>query len=283
MGLFSDLFGSNSGSKQAARVAQSTLDWQKGLVAQDQATRNQIAAGLQPALDYANTVDRSTVSELQGLGGDSRMRANTMWQRYMDNVAPVENQFYKEALDYGGEADQNAAAGEAVSDVRQQSAITRKANDRTMASMGINPNSGRFASQDRMAQLLEMAAAAGGATKARKTQRDTGIQLRKEATQVGQNTLSSSGNFTNAAVTSNVNASGTAGKGVDRGLEVGNFKVGGLPTYMSGVGSASNAAATAYNNTNTTGLMPGLMGVGASFLTAPTGSWASNKMNQWLA
>lgn len=282
MGLFSDLFGSNSGSKQAARVAQATLDWQKQQVAQDRADRAGIVAGLQPQITLANTVDQGTIGELQGLAGDSRARGNTLWNSYINNVAPVESKFYKEALDYGGEADQASAAGEAVSDVRQQAGIQRQMNQRQMTSMGINPNSGRFASQDRMAQLLEMAAAAGGATKARKAQRDAGIQLRKDATQIGQNTLNASGTFSNAAIGSNNAASSVANNGVARGLQVGEFKVGGLPTYMSGVGNASNAAATAYNNTNTTGLLPGALGVGASFLTAPTGSWAANKMTEWF-
>lgn len=278
MGLFSDLFGDDSGSEKAAEVAQANLNWQKQMAAEDQARRESIVSGLQPSLDYANAADRSVIEAAMRDAETARTRGNTMWDEYMSSVMPVQRQFYKEALDYGGTADQERAAGLATSDVRQQYATQKAINDRALASMGVNPNSGRFASADRASELAAMAAAAGGATKARTTARDTGIQLRKDATQIGQNLLTGTQNFGNLTLANQNLAGGLTNNAVNRGLAVGQFKVGGTANTMNAVSNAASNAASAYQNTDTTGLIPGLMGFGAAALTAPSTSWIGKKL-----
>lgn len=278
MGLFGDLFGDDSGSKEAARIARDNLNWQKKMQAEDQARRDAIVSGLQPTLDYANTTDRTLIENAIKDAETSRARGGTLWDEYMTSVMPVQRQFYKEALDYGGAADQERAAGMATSDVRQQYATQKAINDRALASMGVNPNSGRFASADRASELAAMAAAAGGATKARTTARDTGIQLRKDATQIGQNLITGTQNFGTLALQNQNLAGGLTNSAVNRGLAVGQFKVGGTANAMNAVSNAASNAASAYQNTDATGLIPGLMGFGAAALTAPSTSWIGKKI-----
>lgn len=265
MGIWSSIFGSDEGTQAAADAMQENLDYIKGLAEQDQATRDEILAALQPNLDYANETDRAIIEQALADAEVNRDRGNTMWDQYMTNVVPVQTQFYKEALDYGGAADQERAAGLATSDVRQQYAIQKKANDRALAAMGVNPNSGRYASADRAAQLAEMAAAAGGATKARTQARDTGIQLRKEASQIGNATLGASQDFTRLSLGANQLAGSLTNNAVNRGLAAGAFKVGGTANAMNAVSNASSNYANVLAQQDTSGIFPTIAGVATAY------------------
>jgi hypothetical protein len=279
MGLFSSLFGDNSGSKAAAKVSEANLAWQKDMAAKDQAARDAVLTGLQPGMDYANQMDRTIIDQSLQDAGTARERGNTLWNQYTQDVMPVNHQFYTEALDYGNAADQERAAGVATSDVRQQYATQKGINERNLASMGVNPNSGRFASADRAAELAAMAAAAGGATKARTTARDTGIQLRKDATQIGNGMLTNTTQQQQLSLSGNQLAGNLTGNAVTRGLAAGNFKVGGTANAMNAVSNAAGNTASSLQSTNTTGLVPGLMGLAASTLTAPSTSWIGKKLS----
>lgn len=265
MGLFSSIFGSDEGSERAADLAAENLAWQKEMAAADQARRDAIVTGLQPSLDFANETDRTVVTGALSDADVARDRGNTLWDSYMTSVMPVQQQFYQEALDYGGAADQERAAGVATSDIRQQYAIQKGINDRNLASMGVNPNSGRFASADRAAQLSAMAAAAGGATKARTTARDTGIQLRKDATQIGQGLITGTQNFGNLTLSNQNLAGGLSNQAVNRGLAVGNFAVGGTANAMNAANTATNTASNAFQAQDTSGILPTLAGVGTAY------------------
>lgn len=282
MGLFSSLFGSDDGSKEAARVMQANLNTIRSMAEADQRARNDIISGLQPSIDYSNTVDRTVIDTSLADAATARARGDTMWDQYMSSVMPVQRQFYQEALDYGGLADQERAAGQAVSDVRQQYAIQKGINDRSLASMGVNPNSGRFAAADRAAELAAMAASAGGATKARTTARDTGIQLRKDASQIGNATLGATQDFTRLGLGANQLAGGLSNNLVNRGLAVGSFKVGGTANAMNALSGASAQYANALQNTDSSGILPGLMGFGASALTAPATSYAGQVLTKYF-
>lgn len=282
MGLFSSLFGSDDGSKEAARVMQANLNTIKDMAAKDQAARNEIIAGLQPSLAYSDATDRTVIDTSLADAKTARSRGNTMWDEYMSNIMPVQRQFYQEALDYGGLADQERAAGQAVSDIRQQYGIQKGINDRNLASMGVNPNSGRFAAADRAAELAAMAAAAGGATKARVGARDTGIQLRKDATQIGNMALSGAQDFTRLSLNANQLAGGLSNNLVNRGLAVGQFKVGGTANAMNALSGASSQYANALQQTDSSGILPGLMGFGASALTAPDTSAAGRVLTKYF-
>jgi hypothetical protein len=269
MGLFSSLFGDNSGSKAAAAAMRENLAYIKEQAAKDQAARNEILTGLQPYVSTANTLDTELASNALSDAATARTRGNTLWDQYMTSVVPVQSQFYKEALDYGGLADQERAAGMATSDVRQQYAIQKGIDERALEAMGVNPNSGRFASANRAAELAAMAAAAGGATRARSMARDTGVQLRKEATSIGQNLIPGTQNFGNQALNFGTQASSSIANPVVRGLQLGQFKVGGTANAMNAVSGAASNYANTLANTDTTGIFPTLAGVGTA--------WALNK------
>lgn len=265
MGLWDSLFGSDEGSKAAAKAMEKNLSWVKEQAAADQAARDKILSGLQPTLDYANATDRQLIEGAMTDAATSRERGNTLWDQYMTSVVPVQKKFYQEALDYGGEADQARAAGLATSDVRQQYDIQKAINDRKLAAMGINPSSGRFASADRAAELAAMAAAAGGATKARTTARDTGIQLRKEASTIGNTTLAGAQDYNRLALGGIQTAGSLTGNAFNRGLQLGQFKVGGTANAMNAVSGAASNYANALSAQDTSGIFPTIAGVGTAY------------------
>ena len=143
--------------------------------------------------------------------------------------------------------------------------MQKAASDRALAAMGVNPNSGRYASADRAAQLAEMAAAAGGATKARTMARDTGIQLRKEASTIGNAQLGGAQDFTRLALGGEQLAGGLSGSAVNRGLAVGQFKVGGTANAMNALSGAASNYANTLSQQDTSGLIPTIAGVGTAY------------------
>jgi hypothetical protein len=133
-------------------------------------------------------------------------RADDLWNTYVTNYKPVLEKSAQESLEYGNEADQNRAAGRAVTDVRQQGQINREAMDRNLASMGINPNSGKFVTAYGANALRETAASAGAGTNAREMARDKGIMLRQGAAATGSNIASTGLGYSSLGTSQGTNA-----------------------------------------------------------------------------
>lgn len=81
---------------------------------------------------------------------------------------PIEDRFIADAVGYDTPERRDAAAAEAVADVRQQGAIARAGSERRLTGMGVMPGSGRFAGESRRADAAEGLAAAGAANMARR-------------------------------------------------------------------------------------------------------------------
>ena len=141
-------------------------------------------------------------------------------QQYQTLGKPLEAQMATDAGNMGSVAQQNTAAGTAVSDVKQQSASTQASMQRNMASMGVNPNSGEFASMSNSNAINNAAMSAGAATNARTNAFNSGLQAKaaaasyfsgKNATSFnGINTATNAGNAGSAAM-SGASTAGLAG------------------------------------------------------------------------
>lgn len=106
--------------------------------------------------------------------------------RYQDTFIPLEDRFIAEAQGYDSPERKAKAATEAVADVRQQQMIAQAGNERRMASMGVNPASGRFAGEERRADTAGALAAAGAANTARRQVEATGDAMRANAINLGK-------------------------------------------------------------------------------------------------
>lgn len=107
-------------------------------------------------------------------------------QRYEQTFVPVEQQFASDAMNYDSADRQAEAAAEAAADVQSAAGIQRAATERNLASMGVNPNAGRFAGIERANDLGTALARAGAENTARSDLRDKGIALRAQAADLGR-------------------------------------------------------------------------------------------------
>jgi hypothetical protein len=112
--------------------------------------------------------------------------ADEQQARYRDRFRPIEDRIAQDAMTWDSEERQQAEAGKAKADVIRNAEQQQAANRRQMASMGVDPRSGRFAGVDRATSLDTALAAAGAENTARDTIRQQGLALRGQAAQVGQ-------------------------------------------------------------------------------------------------
>ena len=201
---------------------------------------------------------------------ESNTRTAEQNQFWEDNYKPTELRSLQEANEAGTESDQNAAAGRAVADVRNQSAIATASTNRGLQSMGVNPNSGRFAGATTANELVGAAGAAGAATNARTTAKNTGVALRAGAVATGRGMQNVAGQTANTAVNQGNSAVGNANTGAQGGLGYSNM-VGqgysngtnanmGLFNGYAGLQNGSNQAA---GGDSTAGTVVGLVGAAA--------------------
>lgn len=127
---------------------------------------------------------------------------------------PVKAQMVKEAMDYGGEADQSSLAQSAAANVDQQFDQQRGAMERGLTSMGVNPNSGKFVSSARTMDIAQAGQRAAQQTAARQTAKDKGIGLRAGAANYGAGLGNASANAYNTAVGAGSAAAGAGSAGI---------------------------------------------------------------------
>jgi hypothetical protein len=122
-------------------------------------------------------------------------QANTWAQedraRTKDIFQPVEDKFIETAQNFDTPAKQAEAAAAAKADVLANAEVQKQANARQMASMGVNPDSGRFAGVTRAGDLNTALASAGAQNAARTMIRDKGLALKADAVNMGKGLASS--------------------------------------------------------------------------------------------
>lgn len=132
-------------------------------------------------------------------------------QRYKDMYQPVEDEFVKEATNYDTPEKQAEAAAAAKSDIMTNAAGAEQQSQRQMASMGVNPNSGRFAGVDRAGDLTVGLAAGGAQNTARQIVRDKGLALKADVTNLGRGLPAQSAQATTVGLGAGQAAMGTMG------------------------------------------------------------------------
>lgn len=240
------LYGKDSGGGQpqpdpaVGRAAEANVELGKQWLA---FTKDQFAEGnkRQVATDELNTKvinqQLATQDQANTWAQEDRARTKSTFQ-------PLEDQFVKTAQEYSSPAKQEQAAAEAGAGVQQQADVARQTNARTMASMGVNPNSGRFAGVERSTDLNTALATAGSENGARQMIRDKGLALTADAVNMGKGLASSTAaaygigtNAGNSAVANN--ASGNANFYANNGV---------MTSGYQGNINANNSAGTMLSN-----------------------------------
>lgn len=185
----------------------------------------------------------STVADAQiGAMEDSNARATDQWDSYTNTFKPIEEKVASEAMTAGGDADQERAAGSAVADVQQQSALAHEASARRLESMGVNPNSGNFVATANADGLRTAAVSAGAANSAKVAQRDKGISLRAGAASFGRNQTNTAGQMVGIGTNSGNSSAGAAGAGANAYLPGATFVAGGYDTAQKAAGIQQQGA-----------------------------------------
>lgn len=106
--------------------------------------------------------------------------------RYKSVFQPMEDQYIQDANNWDSAERQQQMAAEARSDVLANAAQQRSSTNRSLAAMGVNPNSGRFAGVNRTADMQTGLAAAGAQNTARNQVRSQGMAMRADAVNMGK-------------------------------------------------------------------------------------------------
>lgn len=229
-----DYSGIAAANAESARYAKEAAD-------NDLAFRKQVYGESQPQQQQLYGLASRVAESQLADAATSRGRSQTQWDQYQGTFRPIEERMAQEAMAYGGQADQDRQAAQAVADARAQAGIARGISSRAMAAMGINPNSGRFAGMDRAQQLQEAGMAAGGANTARIVARDKGIGLRAGAAAFGRNQVNTAGQMTGLATASGTSSVGNQNAGFMSGLPYAQFASGATGNQIAGAGLGINA------------------------------------------
>lgn len=117
-------------------------------------------------------------------------RSDDQWDRYNNLFKPIEDRMVSDAANYDTPEAQAKAAAEAKADVMSNAGQAQQQNQRQMASMGIDPRSGRYSGIDRSTDLSTALAAAGAQNSAREGVKATGMALREGVANFGRGSTS---------------------------------------------------------------------------------------------
>jgi hypothetical protein len=194
---------------------------------------------------------------------------------YMQNTyRPLEKSLVADAQNFNTEAYRQQQASKAAADVGRAFTNTQAANTRAMASMGVNPNSGRFAGQQRASSLGLAAQRAASMTGARQQADQMGYARKLDAAGLGRG-LAGASTAAYGGATGAGNAAGnsyqSAGINAMNGMNMGANTIGsGYNMQIQGLGNILNAQTQMAVNTNDSflGDLGGLMGGAAAMSKA---------------
>ena len=216
------------------------------------------------------------IATKQGLMMDQQMAQGKDYYDYNKSTfRPLEQQMVADAQAFDTDAYRNQLATRAAADSGLAFNRTRQANERAMASMGVNPNSGRFQGLGAQSALMQSANRAGAMTGTRERAQQMGHARKMDAAGLGRGLAgASSGAYAGALGAGNSAAGnyGMAGQQYLQGMGQGSATIGsGMNMQLSGLGNVLNSqtemAVNAADN-SFLGNLGGIMGGAASLATA---------------
>ena len=201
-------------------------------------------------------------------------QARDYYNYQKDTYRPLERGIVSDAQRFNTEAYQNQVAGQAAADAGRAFGIGQQQNQRAMASMGANPNSGRFAGMQNATGLQQAAVRANAMTGARNQAQQMGYARKLDAAGLGRGLAGASaaayGGASNAGSMAGGNAQ-SAGQNYMGNMAIGSGTIGaGQNMQIQGLGNILNNQTSAYVNTSGSvlGDIGGIMGGAAAMKTA---------------
>lgn len=213
----------------------------------------------QQQLDFSKQQYQDMLPFLQGIANDQRQmmkeqmdQARDYYDYSKNTFRPLEEQMVEDARSYNTEAKREELAQQAAADAGQAFEQMKAANARSMASMGVNPNSGRYAGANAASNLGLASMKANAMTGTRRQAEQLGWAKQLDATGLGRNLAGAS----SAAYGGALNAGNAAGNNMQQpgsnylaGMNMGANTIGaGRNMLQSGLGAALDGQANMWAN-----------------------------------
>lgn len=179
--------------------------------------------------------------QAQGWATEDRERYKTVFQ-------PLQDEFIDKAKNWDSAERQDKVAAEAKADVQNNAALARQATDRNMASMGVNPTSGRYAGVARAGDMATGLAAAGAENNARNTVRNQAVAMQADAVNMGNGLAVNPATSLGLSSSTGSAAYGTTASNNAQSAGLGSIMGQGYQAAMSGYGSQASILNQQYNS-----------------------------------
>lgn len=215
-------------------------------------------------------VARPVIDAQLGIMQQSKEQGDDYYNYLKDTFRPLEKSIVQDANTFSEAGAKENFARTAAADLEQQQANEQAQSNRAMAAMGVNPNSGRFAGQQR-ALTIQNAAERGGATTRARVQADALASAKKlDAAGIGRGLPgASSGAYSVASGAGNSavgNQMGVSGQMLGGSAAAAGIIGQGLQMQQNGLSSIAGFQSNNYNaalNSNQGSMGSALLGMGA--------------------
>ena len=168
--------------------------------------------------------------------------------RWTNTYKPVEDAYINEASNYGSQENQDKQASEAKATVLSNVSAQNQANNRAMASMGVNPNSGRFQATNNSSAINTALSAANAENTTRQNVRDKGLAMKADVANVGKGLASQAASNSALGVSAGSSSLGS-NLASNSSWNTGNqIMAQGYQGAMSGYGNQANILNSQYGN-----------------------------------
>ena len=247
----------------------------------------QIMTGLgREQLDFAREQYEAAnpiLQEVAGLQIDAQRQqmdqAADYYNYQQETFRPLERSIVADAQNFNTAAYRDQLASQAAADVGLAFGRTRDMNQRAMASMGVNPNSGRFAGVNNASAIAQAANRAGIMSNTRNQAEQLGYARQLDAAGLGRSlsgaSLAAYGGATSAGSAAGMSAQ-SAGQNYMGNMAIGAGTIGsGQQMNLQGLSSVLNAQTQTYINTDDSllGDIGGLLGGAAGVMKV----WPSDR------
>ena len=174
-----------------------------------------------------------------GLSNTQADVAKSEYKRYQDTYVPLENEIASQAKQYDQDAQNDKFASQAAADVAQGYSGAAQQTLRSQGRLGLRPSADAFAAINSKLQAQEAGATAAAKTNAREAARNTGLQMKMNAVNIGKGLPGTASTAASGAVNANNSA--------------GNLQFGANNSYNAGVASANQFTNTGLNFMNSAG------------------------------
>ena len=228
-----DMTAMNTIAATQAKLSQEQLDWAKSIYADTAPDR------------AAATARANTVSDAQLAALNKQTALTDDYAKYNeDTFRPLEQSIVTDANNFNAPGRIDAAVGKAVADVNQGFSNVQGQQQRSLARMGVNPNSGKALALGNQTAIAQAAALAGASNKARTDTETLGRAIKMDAAGLGRNLA------TNQATSAGI-ALNQGSAAVTNGMQSGNITAQGnqiVTQGYSGAQSGLTGAASTYGN-----------------------------------